>query len=113
MPETKTDNKIDTLAAGDQIRCTIKNVPQAKGPQDTIARLMRRDPASIKALKRAQELRRRRMRSYIRGGREWFVREHPAKVVRVAPGETWEMPFTFDIRPDLASVASYLEIQKA
>ncbi len=104
---------IDTLAAGDRIRCTVKKVPAAKGPTDTIARLMRKDPGNAKALRRAQELRRRRMHSYIRGGREWFSREKPAQVVRVDTGESWEMPFTFDIRPDLASVERYLEIQKA
>lgn len=104
---------LDTLTAGDRIRCTIKSVPAAEGRTKTIARLMRKDPANAKALRRAQDLRRRRMRSYIRGGREWYVREHPAKVVRVVPGASWEMPFTFDIAPDLSAVESYLDIQKA
>ena len=74
---------------------------------------MRRDPTAVRALRRAQRLRRQRMHSYVRGGREWFDREHPAKVVRVASGESWQMAFTHDILPDLKSVSSYLKIEKA
>jgi hypothetical protein len=104
---------LDTLAAGDRIRCTVKSIPAAASGTKTIARLMRKDPTNAKALRRAQDLRRRRMRSYIRGGREWYVRENPAKVVRVTPGQTWEMPFTFDLAPDLSAVEAHLDIQKA
>ncbi|MBK7403790.1 MAG: hypothetical protein IPJ41_03935 [Phycisphaerales bacterium] len=98
---------------GEQLRCTITSVPRAQAKNDTIARLMRRDPAAVRALRRAQRMRRQRMHSYIRGGREWFDREHPAKVVRVETGETWQMVFTPDILPDLKSVSSYLKIEKA
>ncbi|HZW08911.1 MAG TPA: hypothetical protein VFF69_03330 [Phycisphaerales bacterium] len=98
---------------GEQIRCTITAVPRAQAKTDTIARLMRRDPTAVRALRRAQRMRRQRMHSYIRGGREWFDREHPAKVVRVAQGESWQMVFTPDILPDLQSVGSYVKIEKA
>ena len=70
---------------------------------------MRRDPTVMKRLRRAQRLRRKRMHSYIRGGKEWFAREKAARVVRVKTGEHWSMPFTHDIGPDLASVRAYLE----
>ena len=53
------------------------------------------------------------MISYIRGGRRWYAREHPAKVVRVVNGEAWNMTFTHDIKNDLKSVGSYLKIEKA
>jgi hypothetical protein len=99
--------------AGDQIRCTVTAVPRAQDKADTIARLMRRDPATVRALRRAQRMRGQRMHSYIRGGRRWYAREHPAKVVRVATGETWNMVFTHDILPDLRSIDSFLKIEKA
>lgn len=99
--------------AGDKIQCTITSVPRAAAKTDTIARLMRRDPTVVRALRRAQRMRRQRMHSYIRGGRRWYDREHPAKVIRVESGESWEMTFSHDIAADLASVGSYLKIQKA
>jgi hypothetical protein len=98
---------------GEHIRCTITAVPRAQAKTDTIARLMRRDPTATRAMRRAQRMRRQRMHSYIRGGREWFDRERPAKVVRVDRGESWQMVFTPDILPDLKSVGSYLKIEKA
>jgi len=99
--------------AGEQIRCIITSVPRAKAETETIARLMRRDPTAVRALRRAQRMRRQRMISYIRGGRRWYAREHPAKVVRVVNGEAWNMTFTHDIKNDLKSVVSYLKIEKA
>ena len=99
--------------AGDKIRLTLTAVPRNKAQTSTIARLMRRDPNAMRALRRAQRLRKKRMHSYIRGGREWFDREHPAKVVRVATGQAWEMTFTHDITHDLQSVASYMTIERA
>lgn len=99
--------------AGDQIRCTVTSVPRAQAQTITIARLMRRDPIAVRALRRAQRLRRQRMHTYIRGGRLWYDREHPAKVVRVETGESWQMAFTHDILPDLRSVGSFLKIEKA
>lgn len=99
--------------AGEQIRCIITSVPRAKAETETIARLMRRDPTAVRALRRAQRMRRQRMISYIRGGRRWYARENPAKVVRVVNGEAWNMTFTHDIKNDLKSVVSYLKIEKA
>jgi hypothetical protein len=99
--------------AGEQIQCTITSLPRAQAQTLTIARLMRRDPTAVRALRRAQRLRKQRMHTYIRGGRKWFDREHPAKVVRVETGETWQMAFTHDILPDLQSVGSFLKIEKA
>lgn len=103
---------IDTLAAGDNLSCTIDRVPNNKGAQDTIVRLMRRDPDIKRALNRAQNLRRRRMVSYIRGNRRWYQRETAAKVARCVQGAEFTMPFTFDIAPDLKSVEQYLKLSK-
>ncbi len=104
---------IDTLTAGETVTCTIERVPNNKGACDTITRLMRRDPDIKRNLARAQKLRRRRMHSYIRGNRLWYSREKAARVARCEQGVTWTMPFTFDISPDLNSVAEYLKVEKA
>ena len=104
---------IDTLQAGQSVRCTIEKVPASKGGQDTIARLMRRDPDFKRGLARAQKLRADRLNVYIRGNRRWTSRETPAQVVRCVQGNAWTMPFTHDIAPDLASVEQNLKIEKA
>ncbi len=104
---------VSSLAAGQTVRCTVLREPRAEGAVKTIERLMRRDPAAVRGLRRAQELRERRKNRYVRGNRWWVAREKPARIVRVAPGKTWTMPFTFDIAPDLSSVADYLSIERA
>ncbi|MCA9302931.1 MAG: hypothetical protein KC996_02295 [Phycisphaerales bacterium] len=104
---------LDTLAAGDNIKLTITRVPNNKSACDTIERMMRRDPEIKRNLKRAQQLRARRMHSYIRGGRMWYSREKAARVARCENGNAWTMAFTHDIRPDLASVEKYLSFEKA
>jgi hypothetical protein len=113
LPRGREWAMIDTLNAGQTVTCTIERVPNNKGAIDTITRLMRRDPDIKRALTRAQSLRRRRMVSYIRGNRLWYSRETASKVARCVEGATWTMPFTFDIRPDLASVEQYIKVQKA
>jgi hypothetical protein len=104
---------IDTLAAGQNLVCTVERVPNNKGAIDTITRLMRRDPDIKRGLARAQSIRRQRMHSYIRGNRLWYSREKAARVARCEQGAQWTMPFTFDISPDLNSVAQYLKLEKA
>jgi hypothetical protein len=104
---------IDTLNAGDTIKCTISKVPNNKGSRDTITRLMRRDPDNKRALARAQRMRRQRMHAYIRGGRMWYSREKAARIAICEQGNTWSMRFTHDIAPDLASVEQYLAVEKA
>lgn len=106
-------DKIDAIAPGQTIRCTVAKSPRAKAPRDTIARLMRLDPANAKSLRRAQHLRLKRMHRYIRGNRLWSSREKAARVVRVADGASWQMPLTPAITPDLKSVADYLTIEQA
>lgn len=104
---------IDTLQAGDAIKCTVDSVPQNKGGQDTICRLMRKDADISRGLRRAQHLRSRRMNRYIRGNRLWSSREKAARIARCTPGASWTMTFTHDMTPDLSSVSSYLKIEKA
>ena len=104
---------IDTLSAGDTITLTVDSVPRNKGAKDTIVRLMRRDPEIKRSLAHAQKLRRQRMHSYIRGGRRWFSRERAARIAMCERGNSWSMPFTYDIAPDLKSVEPYISISKS
>lgn len=106
-------DQLDSIAPGKAVRCTVSRIPRAKGPRDTIARLMRLDPDNAKSLRRAQHLRLRRMHTYIRGNRLWHSREKSARVVRVADGASWQMVYTPTIAPDLKSVAGYLTIEQA
>ncbi len=104
---------IDTLTAGDTIKCTISRAPNNKGSRDTITRLMRRDPEIKRNLARAQRMRRQRMNAYIRGGRMWYAREKAAQIAQCEQGNAWSMRFTHDIAPDLRSVERYLSLEKA
>ncbi len=103
-------SKIESLKAGQTLHCTVTKLPEAADDRDTIARLMRNDPESKKALRRAQRMRRQRMLVYNRGNRDWVSRETCARVVRVAPGESWSMEFNFDMVHDLKKVEGFLSI---
>jgi len=103
----------ENLKPGDEIRCTVEREPRAEAKTKTIARLMRRDSAVAAGLKRAQELRRKRMKVYIRGGRDWYSREKAARVAIVRKGAGWTMPNTPDLANDLRSIETYLSIEKA
>ena len=104
---------IDTLNAGESLKCTINKVPNNKASRDTITRLMCRDPDIKRNLARAQRMRRQRMHAYVRGGRMWYSREKAAKIAICEQGNSWSMRFTHDIAPDLASVEQYLSLEKA
>jgi hypothetical protein len=96
---------------GQNLVCTVTKVPLAENTQDTIARLMRLDPANKKALRRAQRMRRQRMIVYNRGNRDWYSREKSARVVRVITGATFTLPFTLNLAGDLANVEKYLSVK--
>ncbi len=98
---------------GQDLTCTVTKKPQTDDQADTIARLMRKDPATKKSLRRAQRMRRQRMIVYNRGNRDWVSREPSAKIVRVAQGETWTMPFSHDLVGDLAVVSPFVQIKSA
>lgn len=104
---------LDTLKAGQDIQCTIVKAPRTDNRVQTIARLMRRDVAIKRGLRKAQRLRRQNMLVYNRGNRDWTSRKRVGKIVRVVAGETWTMPYTPDIAADLRSVEAYLSFKKA
>jgi len=104
---------LDGIKAGQTIKCTITREPRTHDARATLLRLMQRDPVIKRALSRAQRLRRRRMHRYIRGNRLYSSREQTSTIARLAAGETWEMAYTHDIAPDMASVGAYLNVEKA
>lgn len=104
---------IDTLKAGQNIRCTVNAVPVAQDHVDTIFRLMRQDMTVQKALKKSQVRRRQTMNVYNRGNRDWTSRQKVGKIVEVEKGRTWTMPFFHQLAPDLRSVAKFLSIEAA
>lgn len=111
MTQTAPTITPQSYSAGQTLRCTITRVPKAEGGEQTLLRLMRRDPAIAKSLRRAQMLRRRRMVSYIRGGREWYARERVGTIAQVELGNTWTFRFTPDVAADMASVADCFSIE--
>ncbi|MFG0306121.1 MAG: hypothetical protein ACF8Q5_07890 [Phycisphaerales bacterium JB040] len=103
---------IDSIKTGSQITCTITSEPRAASKRLTIARLMRRDPANARALRKGQEDRRRSTPTKIRGGRTWYIRPKAGKVCIPRPGNSWTMKLTPDLVNDLKAVEPYLSIEK-
>lgn len=109
---TKKEKAPDSsFKPGQDLVFTVTKVPQAQDASDTIARLMRLDPVAKRGLRRAHRMRQQRVVVYNRGNRDWVKREKSAKVVRVAQGATWTMPFSFDLARDIQSVQKYLSVQ--
>lgn len=98
-------------APGTKIRCTITKVPQAAGTRETIERMMRQDPANIKALRNSQKARESKNNFYIRGNRLWGARAKCAKIVRVQEGNSWEMTFTPHVGNDMAAISDYISVE--
>ncbi len=104
---------VSSFKPGATITCSVTKAPRTPDMAATIARLMRLDPANKKALRRAQRMRRQRVIIYNRGNRDWTKREKTAKVVHVAVGEKWSMPWTNDKAADLAYVAAFIDAKLA
>lgn len=102
---------VSKFKVGQDLSCTITKKPATDDQRGTIARLMRKDPETKKALRRAQRMRRQRMIVYNRGNRDWVSREPSAKVVHVAHGETWTMAYSHDLAGDLAVVQPFVQIK--
>ena len=104
---------IDTLKAGQKIRCTVLKVPAAAGDKKTIERLMRRDPAVVKGLRKSHVVRERKTVTYNRGNRDWVQRQKVGKIVRLVKGNSWSCTFDFSIAPDFKAVSDFLKIEAA
>lgn len=103
----------DSLKPGQIIKCTLTSAPRASGNKTTLQRLMRLDPASVKSLRRAYRLRAQRMTTYNRGNRDWVKRETCAKIVTVGKGQSWTMPYSVNLLPDLKSIEKFIKVEKA
>jgi hypothetical protein len=104
---------IESLKAGQNVKCTVTAMPRAAARTKTIERLMRLDPVNKKGLARAYHKRQLGWQTKNRGNRDWVMRQTCGKIVRVAKGATWTMPFDFCISPDLQSVLQFVKIEKA
>jgi hypothetical protein len=100
-----------TFTSGQTLRCTIERVPQTEDDQQTILRLMRKDPAVAKRLRRSQMMRRRHMVVYNRGNRDWYKRETVGKVANVTKGAQWSFTFNHDLGRDMEVVKDYLKVE--
>lgn len=102
---------IDSLKPGQNVQCTIVKVPRARGSRKTVERLMWRDPAVAKGLRKSQKLRRRNTVVYVRGNRDWVQRLKCPRIVDVRVGEAWSFSYDPCLAADLASVKDYLKIE--
>lgn len=103
----------DSLKPGQKITVSVTSTPRREDQVQTIERLMRQNTGARAALSRAQQSRRRFTPIRTRGGRRWYVRQHPAKVVRVENGATWEMTYVPHLMGDFRSVEKFLDIKSA
>lgn len=100
-----------TLKPGQNIRCTIQKVPHTEDAQQTILRLMRKDPGVAKRLRRSQMMRRRHMVVYNRGNRDWYKRETVGKVAQCVKGATFTFAYNHDLGRDMEVVKDFLSVQ--
>jgi hypothetical protein len=100
-----------TFKSGQTLRCTIERVPKTEDDQQTILRLMRKDPAVSKRLRRSQMMRRRHMIVYNRGNRDWYKRETVGKVATMKQGAQWSFTYNHDLGRDMDVVKGYLKIE--
>jgi hypothetical protein len=99
------------LKPGQSITCTITKVPPTEDGRQTLMRLMRKDPATIRALRRGQRRRRQNMLVYNRGNRDWTSRQTCGKIVRCEKGEAWSMTYTADLAREFAIVAPFVSVK--
>lgn len=104
---------IDSLKPGQKIRCTVLKLPKAAADRKTIERLMRRDPAVTRGLRKSQSIRAKTTLVYNRGNRDWVQRQKVGKIVRLAAGNSWSCLFDLGVASDMKAVAKFLKIEAA
>ncbi|MFI4853342.1 MAG: hypothetical protein ACIAQF_00010 [Phycisphaerales bacterium JB065] len=104
---------LDTLKAGDTLKCTVTKTIRVDDKRETVTRLMRFDPDIKRALKKGQERRMRTLKVRTRGGRPFEMYEKSAKVAVPVEGASWEMTWFPHIKHDVASVMDCIKIEKA
>lgn len=104
---------IDTLKAGQNIRCTIVKNPRNAGNRKTLERLMRLQPEIKRGLRTAHRKRQQTLEVYNRGNRDWTKRVTCGKFVQPVSGQTWTMTFTQALAADLKSLETCIKVEKA
>ncbi|MCR9216104.1 MAG: hypothetical protein NXI14_02765 [bacterium] len=104
---------LDTLKAGDTIKCTVTKTIRVHTKRETVTRLMRFDPDIKRALKKGQERRMRDLHVRTRGGRPFEMYKKAAKVAVPVEGASWEMTYFPHIKHDIESVTDCISIEKA
>lgn len=102
-----------TFKPGSTVRFTITKAPRARAAIKTVERLMWRDPAVAKGLRKSHKIRQRTTVVYNRGNRDWVQRQKCARIIEVTKGKSWTMTYHLDLAQDIASVADYLKIEAA
>jgi hypothetical protein len=104
---------IESLKPGQNVKCTVLKLPKAAADRKTLERLMRRDPAVVKGLRKSYRLRARSTVVYNRGNRDWVQRQKVGKIVRLVPGNTWTFVYDLAIAPEMKAVADFLKVEAA
>ncbi len=104
---------LDSMKPGQTIKVSVTKSPRRPAQIKTIERLMRQDVSAKRALASAQGRRRLITPIRTRGGRRWYVRLHPAKIVRVENGASWEMTYIPHLAGEFRSVEKFLDIKTA
>lgn len=101
----------ENIKPGQSITVTVTSVPRTDDRKSTIERLMRRDIAAKRGLRKSARMRRQNMIVYNRGNRDWYKRELCSKIVHLAKGASWSMLYTPDLANDFAAVSKYLSVK--
>lgn len=104
---------LDTLKAGDTIKCTVTKTIRVHSKRETVTRLMRFDPDIKRTLKKGQERRMRTLKVRTRGGRPFEMYERATKIAVPVEGASWEMTWFPHIKHDVESVMDCIDIKKA
>ena len=102
---------LDNVSVGQTLHFTISKQLRPGDTYDTVQRLMRLDPANKKALKKAQNHRRRTLRVRTRGGRPFEMYVKASKVCVPVQGATFAFPYFPHVKRDIESVQHVLDIK--
>lgn len=104
---------MNTIKPGSTVTVKVIKTPTASAAAKTIVRVLSKDPAAQKENLRLAQVRARRYRPRIRGGRLYggqLVKQHRLKG---SQGESGTILATVDVIRDLNSVRRFVEIETA
>ncbi|MBN8643860.1 MAG: hypothetical protein J0L61_01295 [Planctomycetes bacterium] len=104
---------LDSLKAGQKIRCTVTRDIRVPRHAATVERLMRQDDDIKRRLKKAQVYRMANLLVKSRGNRPWECRVKSARHAVAGKGATWTMRFIPQVLNDFKSIEQYLKVEAA